>query len=868
MVVTSILLVMCIVAIVYSIKKSDTDMKTRLVNTIRIAQASITYSLWNVQDDVVKAQTDALSKEKGIAFIEIRDEDGQTIARKLETGDCSFLDKKNQGDKLDDYLYKISDLDYENRKVGSIRVAIDKKVFQRELFTSILMIIGVTIAIIIAISITSIVITKRYIFRPLSKLEASAGLIAKGNLETVIDTDNEDEIGKLAKSFDSMRLAVKKLVEDMQNSNQRLDDSNKTLEVILDNITRRVYWKNLDGLIIGGNRVFAGDVGLTDPEELKGKRESDLWKRKEVADLFERMTAEISKTTEPKIEITTSIIDNSGALKWLTIDCTPLTKSEDNITSILFTYKDVTIQKQIEDELRNSKCEAEKARDAAEKTNQALNLFIANMSHDIRTPMHNIFGYVDLLEKQLKGEQEKGYIWVIKSNSNLLLQLLNNILDLSKIRAGKLDLIDEPVDIRTALADVNRSFLIRVEEKKLDFNIIIDTGFPQIIYLDGARLKQVLMNLVGNAVKFTESGHVTLAVKLCSTREEDSTIDFTIIVEDTGRGIDPGKIKEIFEPFAQENGSISFNYGGSGLGLSISKGLVELMGGTIQAESEQGKGSLFRMDFKNIEIKLNETVSTGKQTLADIESIVFEKKTVLVVEDDIQSREFLKQYLQDYAFEVIEAEDGMQGVEYAQKYHPALILMDMKMPVMSGFEAVKRIKAVKELKAIPIIALTAHALKEEEEEIRALGCNGFLRKPASRIQLVKELAEHLPHKRKDLAESMPLVSASPEEEFVLRLDQFPAIPRENIEPLIAALGKNFLGKCQDIQKSLIIKDARNFALQIKGLGTNSGAEILINWADRILTDIQLVNINKVASAIAVFPRIVEHIKSHQGDKNE
>lgn len=867
MVVASILLVTCIIAIAYSVKNSEADMKTRLDNTIRMAQATITYSLWNVQDDVVKAQTEALSNEKGIAFIEIRDEDCNPIAKKPETEDFSSYEKNKW-----DYLAgdaKLSYFDKEGEhKVGSLRVAIDKKVFRRELFTSILLIIGVTLVIIIAISITSIVITKRHIFQPLSKLEASARLISEGNLETVIDTDNEDEIGKLAKSFDDMRLSIKKLVEDLKNSNQRLDDSNKTLEVILDNITRRVYWKNLDGLIIGGNRVFAGDVGLTDPEELKEKRESDLWKRKEVADLFEQMTAEISKTTEPKIEITKPIIDNSGALKWLTIDCTPLTKSGDKITSILFTYKDVTAQKQAEDALRNSKCEAENARDIAEKTNQVMNLFIANMSHDIRTPMHNILGYVDLLEKLLKGEQEKNYISVIKSNSNLLLQLLNSILDLSKIRAGKLELINEPVDIRATFADVNRSFLIRVDEKNLDFNLIIDHVFPQFIYLDGARLRQVLMNLVGNAVKFTESGQVTLAVKLCSTREEDSTIDFTIIVKDTGRGIEPGKIKEIFEPFAQENGSISYNYGGSGLGLSISKGLVELMGGTIRVESEPGKGSLFRIDFKNVETKVKETESAEKQPLADIDSIIFKKKTILVVEDNHQSREFLRQYLEAYTLEVIEAEDGKQGVEYAKKYHPDLIIMDMKMPVMSGFEAVKTIKADEELKAIPIIALTAHALKEEEEEIMTIGCNDFLRKPASRSQLVMKLTKHLPYTRKESVESAPPVSPYAEEEFVFIQDQFPAIARENIGPLIEILEKNFMGKWQDIQKSLIIKDAKNLALDIKKLGTNSGAEILINWADRILTDIQLVNINKIASAISVFPKIVEDIKSNQGGKNE
>jgi signal transduction histidine kinase/DNA-binding LytR/AlgR family response regulator len=757
MAVTSILLVMCIVTIAFSIKNSEAYMKTRLDNTIRMANASIAFSLWNVQDDVVKAQTDVLFKEKGIAFIEIRDEDGSTIAKRPGTGDFSFLDEKNLVDKKKFYLYKKSDIIYiyerdkrnVNVKVGSIRVAIDKNIYKRELFTTIIMIIGVTIAIIIAITLTSIVITKRHIFRPLSKLETSAGLIAEGNLDTLIDTGSEDEIGKLAKSFDGMRLSVKKLVEDLQNANQRLDESNKNLEQKVEERTK----------------------------ELK------------------------------------------------------------------------------------------KAIDVAEKNNQALNLFIANMSHEIRTPMHNILGFIELLEKRVTGGQEKNYISVIKSNSNLLLQLLNGILDLSKIRVGKLELITEPVDFRAILAEVKRSFLIKLEEKKLVFNINVDTAFPPSIYLDGARLRQVLLNLVGNAVKFTDSGYVSLEVKLCSTREEKSVIDFAVIVEDTGRGIDQKRIDEIFKPFVQEDGAISFNYGGAGLGLSISKALVELMNGTIRVESELGKGSRFRIDFKNIETKPKEMVSTEKQPLADVESIVFEKKTILVVEDNKDIRGSLRLYLEDYEFEIIEAEDGSQGIEYAKKHHPDLIIMDMKMPGMSGFEAVKKIKEDSGLAQIPVIAFTAHALKEEEEKIMALGCSGFLRKPVSRTQLIMELAKYLPHTIKETPGSIRTVNVSPADEFLSIQDRFPAIPLENIDHLIETLEKKFQGKWQDIQKSLIIKNAKDFAVQIKELGTAANAEILINWADRLLTAIQLVQIDQIAAWIALFPKLVEQIKSKTQSKN-
>jgi signal transduction histidine kinase len=408
MAVIAILLVTVIAAIAYSAKSYDADMKTRLDNTIQMANASIAFSLWNVQKDVVNAQTDALFREKGIAFIEILDE-GNSMAKLPGTRDFSFYEEKNPGDV---YLCKVSDIIYAGVKVGSIRVAIDKREFQPELLLTIIIIIGVTMTIIIAITITSIVITKRHIFRPLSKLETSAGLIAEGNLDTVIDTVSEDEIGKLAKSFDGMRKSIKELIEKLK-----------------------------------------------------------------------------------------------------------------------------------------------KAKEEAEKVNQTLNLFIANMSHEIRTPMHVILSYTDLLERRLTGEEERKYLTVINSNSNMLLQLLNGILDLSKIKVGRLELISEPMDIRAALADIKRSFLLKIEEKNLDFNINVDPAFPPVIYFDATRLKQIVFNMVGNAVKFTDSGYVTLDVKIRSSRGADSTIDFSITVEDTGRGIDRAKLEKIFDYFVQSIGS-------------------------------------------------------------------------------------------------------------------------------------------------------------------------------------------------------------------------------------------------------------------------------------------------------------------------
>lgn len=640
---------------------------------------------------------------------------------------------------------------------------------------------------------------------------------------------------------------------------QKYRDSQKKYLQIFNNVSVGIFQTTEQGVILTVNPAFVRIFGYDSQEEIKGKNVRELYANSEKREQLIELINRNGSVTDFETEATRK----NGERIIVSINVNPYRK-DNRIDYLEGTVTDITARKESEAlQIRTR---------AAEKTNRALNLFIANMSHEIRTPMHNILGFVDLLERRLTGEEEKYWLSVINSNSRMLLQLLNDILNLARIRAGKIEVIAEPVNIRTTLEEIKRSFLIKLGQKKLDFNIIVDTSFPQTIEFDDSRLRQILLNLVGNAVKFTDSGGITLETKICSISDDNSIIDFIITVEDTGRGIDPQKIEEIFEPFAQENGAISYNYGGTGLGLSISRGLVELLKGEMHVESEPGKGSRFSITFKNVKIILKEMVAIENPLLFDIDAIAFEQKTILIVEDNSQSREFLRQYLETYAITLIEAENGKQGVESAKKHLPDLILMDMKMPVMSGFEAVKEIKADAELSSIPVIALTAHALKEEEEEIMALGCSGFLRKPVGRIPLMMELSKYLPHRIKETPGSIAPLNVSSGDEFLLDHGRIHSIPSDNIESLIENLDKNFLAKWQDIQKSIIIKDARDFAIKIKELGTDSGAQILMNWADRLLKDIQMVNINKIASVIAIFPKIIEQIKInvqfYKGEKNE
>ncbi len=380
-----------------------------------------------------------------------------------------------------------------------------------------------------------------------------------------------------------------------------------------------------------------------------------------------------------------------------------------------------------------------KERKKATLANEAKSEFLANMSHELRTPMNSVLGFTQLLEMMDLDSESAQYVQSIKVSGVTLLQVINSILDFSQVEAGRVILNLEPTDIRGILKDMNEVFTLQAANKKVGLEIKIADDFPSWLLLDSLRVRQILLNLMGNALKFTEVGGVTVEVTFEPT-EDNQRVDLGLLVQDTGIGIEAEDIKEIFSPFGQAHQNQS-KYGGSGLGLSITEHLVKLFGGEISVESEIGKGTKFTGSFPNILVASNPKSSKKAQGIT-IEQQQSLKGRVLIADDHPMNRSLIVASLKQTGLQYDLAENGAQALEICANSKPDLILMDLKMPVMDGFEAALHLKSNPETGNIPIIALSATILTDIEKEKLEL-FDGSLQKPLVLEELWKGLLVHL-----------------------------------------------------------------------------------------------------------------------------
>ncbi len=492
-----------------------------------------------------------------------------------------------------------------------------------------------------------------------------------------------------------------------------------------------------------------------------------------------------------------------------------------------------------------------RARDAAEEANRAKSAFLANMSHEIRTPMNAILGFAEIVEEKVRDEKLRQYLSLIRASGRSLLTLINDILDLSKIEAGKLELNHNPVDVYEIFSETARIFSQKTADRGLKMTLVADPGIPESLMMDETRLRQVLFNLMGNAVKFTEAGGIHISVYTMHHRETDR-YDLIFTVEDTGIGISEDQADHIFAAFEQQKGQDAARYGGTGLGLTITKRLVEMMKGEISLCSAPGKGSTFTVripDLQKAGVRKNETTVPvfPRKT-------VFEPACILIADDIRDNRSLLKGYMEDCPFCFIEAENGEEAVKKIRQHRPDLILMDIKMPVLNGTDAARIIKSDETLKKIPLIAVTAWAMKDSAKEVSDL-CNGYLSKPVNKSELIFLLSRFLKHAVKE--------TESGNGPHPVRKETCPepnAAVREKLPELLRIL-ESMTGEWKELCEIMTINDMHTFAAEIEKLAETYPWQPLSVWSRTLRSQADLFDTDATAQTLKDFPLLISQIRS-------
>ena len=524
-----------------------------------------------------------------------------------------------------------------------------------------------------------------------------------------------------------------------------------------------------------------------------------------------------------------------------------------NALHMIGTNWDITAIRQTEAEIIN-------ARNEAENANKAKSEFLANMSHEIRTPMNAVLGYTELLGNTLVDNIQKDYINSIKSSGRSLLTLINDILDLSKIEAGKLELEYDYIDTYSFFSEFEKIFSLKVSEKGLKFILDIASGTPHGIYIDESRVRQIVFNLIGNAIKFTSEGQITLKIFIenphvvhYSKEKSEELIDLIIEVKDTGIGISKELREAIFEPFVQERDYK--HYGGTGLGLAITRRLTLLMDGTINLQSKLGEGSTFSVRIPEIPYQ-RDFSGTNIDIQIDPSEIIFEEAVILIADDVEHNRSYLKDALKSTSLKIFEAEDGIAALEVAKEIIPDLIIADIRMPKMDGFQLLKKIKADLKINHIPVIAYSASVLKAQKERIHKSEFAGLLIKPVKVSELYLELMNFLPFRSTRAAEPERPIS---EADLIAEINDLPA--------LINILDTSLYAKWKTFAVTQPIGGIRDFGRNLVQLGTDHNSGIIKDYGRELIIAADSYNIDAMLKLIGKYPGIIENLKDSSKNKN-
>lgn len=657
-------------------------------------------------------------------------------------------------------------------------------------------------------------------------------------------------------------IAIKEDVTFKKRIEEALSNSLVLLQTTLESINEGVIAFNNSGVYTNINNTFLQLWGIIE-DDIKNKSEIEI---------FELITDNVTDENQI-IDLKLNVFSNQDAVVYdrfylnneliFDVSIKPI-RFQNATTGRIWSFRDITekvksekkllyytqsleeAKHQLEEQtskLELSIIELEKAKTTAEVATKVKSEFIANISHEIRTPLNAVIGFAELLKSENNPIKQDDYLNAIMTGGKNLLRLINDILDLSKIEAGRLDLKFESVNIRDVIKEVFDMFTEKTRKHRVDYSVLIADTVPSQIFIDEIRLRQILFNLIGNAVKFTEKGKIEIIVNCEVNLTDHQLIDLYIKVKDTGIGIRKELQSMIFDAFTQQTNNTTKKYEGTGLGLAITKKLTEMIGGSIRLESDEGVGSLFIVVLNDLKISTESDHSISLNNIFNDNSANI-KDSIVIVADDIKvNRKLVEGFLIGTPIKIIEAKNGLEVIDLLDNYKPDLILMDLRMPEMTGYRAAEIIKNKPGLETIPIIALTAVAFSDVNSEQNLNNFDGFLSKPFTKKELMNIIEKYL-------AKDINIADNDRDDDHLSEAEI------ESAKAVIEILENEIMLKWEEARKYAIIDRIKEFAGQLNIIAKDNKLHLLSDYSEKLYNQAQSFDFENLPYTLSLYPDIL------------
>jgi signal transduction histidine kinase/DNA-binding response OmpR family regulator len=780
-VVTVILLAFAALAIFVNSARIDSELERRLDSTLKLSTVSLPTPLWNLDNEIVNDFIEALFLDESIVYAEVS-WGGEVIVTKKRTEfkqeDISYFKQSSH------FISRASDILFEGSKVGTIELAMSRERVKRELISNILSIITLTVFIIAAIALTSLVISKRSITQPISRLLAATQEMAQGDFQRRIEELPRNELGKLAEGFNQMAENISRLINELEHRNDmsRALISTRDLEEILDKVAQGVaesggydrvrlylYDKRQDNLVCHTAFGMEKDQVRQLKLPLSGDKKSvSQWVFKEKAPYVvkdatkdDKCDPELTRMLGVTSYAVVPLLAGEKALGVMAVDWIKTKQhfSEDRVNSLIafantaaLAIENAILYTNLEERVQERTRQLEFANQRLKELDQIKSDFLSTVSHELRTPLTSVLGFARIIAKKFRtsllphldqshkktkrdATRMQENLEIIIEEGERLTRLINDVLDLEKIEAGKMEWKMRDVSLFEVVEAAVNATSSLAREKGLEVKVV-SHGEDFQLNGDSDRLTQVVTNLLSNAIKFTEEGSIT-----CKLDRGEEIITLKVI--DTGIGLAQEDLEHIFDRFKQIGDTLTDKPKGTGLGLPISREIIEYHGGKIWAESEPGRGTtmIFTLPAMRKQASVAEETSLFSQVTDHISAQFTHQggdtPRILVVDDEKHIRALLRQQLEEVGYAVIEAENGRQAIQLATAERPDLIILDILMPGLDGFEVTTILKQNNETAAIPIMILS---IVEDREKGYRLGVDGYLTKPVDAEQLLSTVS--------------------------------------------------------------------------------------------------------------------------------